>query len=275
MNDKLILEVIKKRKSVRTYSEKAIEVNEREILEKELKRLSNSGFRFEMIDYKFEDGGRIGIYGSIKGASNYIIGIMNVGLVTDKYSVVNFGYVFEQIVLKATELDLGTCWMVSTFNSENIKKLVDVKETEKIVIVSPVGYSSEKKRFAEAITRKAIKADKRKSWEELFFNNNFDTPLKRNDAKKFAVALDMIRIGPSGHNFQPWRIVKTRDSFDFYTVKTISSEKKKQKINTNYYDMGIAKLHFELASKVLGLEGRWIRKEEYLSEYEYVLSFVF
>ena len=58
---------------------------------------------------------RIGTYGVIKGADAFLIGIRCEKVENQKDAAINFGYDFEQIVLKATELGLGTCWIAYNF----------------------------------------------------------------------------------------------------------------------------------------------------------------
>ena len=51
----------------------------------------------------------VGTYGFIKGASGFIIGC------TERNSEDNledYGYIMERIILFATSIELGTCWLV-------------------------------------------------------------------------------------------------------------------------------------------------------------------
>ncbi|MDZ7838929.1 MAG: nitroreductase family protein [Actinomycetota bacterium] len=59
----------------------------------------------------------LGTYGIIKGAKYFIGGTINKN---DKrnYCLVDFGYVFEKIILFITDLGLGTCWLGGTFNKK-------------------------------------------------------------------------------------------------------------------------------------------------------------
>jgi len=49
----------------------------------------------------------------------------------------------------------------------------------------------------ETMMRKAIKADERLPFEELFFRGTFDTPLTMDRAGKLAIPLEMVRLAPS------------------------------------------------------------------------------
>lgn len=251
-----VQELIQKRKSVRSYLDKAIEPSKKEALKVVMEELSKADYRFKLIDFEFEEGAKLGTYGMIKGAKAYMVGIMNKGKGSDVYTSFDFGSDFEKIVLKATDLGLGTCWLAATFNSSDVSKLIDLKENEHVVMVSPVGYEAPK-RVAEKLTRFFAKSDSRKPWSELFFNIDDTMPLTRQEAGDYAEALDMLRLAPSASNSQPWRVIKRNDKFEFYTLASSIASKPDQKIDLSYNDLGIAKAHFELTAKALGLNGYW------------------
>ena len=58
------------------------------------------------------NGEKLGTYGIIKGASMYV----GVTIPKEEYALEALGYEFEQLVLYATSLGLGTCWLGGTFN---------------------------------------------------------------------------------------------------------------------------------------------------------------
>ena len=128
-------ETIVRRKSVRNF------IQDQEIDNKNLTELKNfiekfntKSFRFEIND-SFNASGeklKLGTYGMIKGAKAYLIGIMNS---TKKEDVINFGRNFEYIILKATELGIGTCWIVGTFDLKAFTKSVKLNQDEKVVMV--------------------------------------------------------------------------------------------------------------------------------------------
>lgn len=251
-----VQELIQKRKSVRSYLDKAIEPSKKEALKVAMEELSKADYRFKLIDFEFEEGAKLGTYGMIKGAKAYMVGIMNKGKGSDVYTSFDFGSDFEKIVLKATDLGLGTCWLAATFNSSDVSKLIDLKDNEHVVMVSPVGYEAPK-RVTEKLTRFFAKSDSRKPWSELFFNIDDTMPLTRQEAGNYAEALDMLRLAPSASNSQPWRVIKRNNKFEFYTLASSIASKPDQKIDLSYNDLGIAKAHFELTAKALGLNGCW------------------
>ena len=100
--------------------------------------------------------------------------------------------------------------------------------------------------------RKAIKADKRKDFEEMFFEKDFSTPISKENAGEYADILEAVRLAPSAKNAQPWRILKDGNSFHFFEKKTIPSSGH----DIQRLDIGIAGCHFELAAKEKGINGK-------------------
>ena len=55
--------------------------------------------------------------------------------------------------------------------------------------------------------RKAIKADERLLFEELFYDETINTPLTKEQEGCWKETLEMVRLAPSAVNKQPWRII--------------------------------------------------------------------
>jgi len=102
-------------------------------------------------------------------------------------------------------------------------------------------------------------SDNRKPWQELFFEDDVSTPLTEQKAGHYAVPLEMVRLGPSASNKQPWRIIKENQSFHFFLCRTKGYGVTQYDMQKN--DLGIAQCHFELAAKELGLKGGWQKND--------------
>lgn len=214
---------------------------------------------------------KVGTYGVIYGAESYIVGLVH----KDRKNPLAFGEIFESIVLGLTDIGLKTCWLGGTFNKADFEKNLNLDENEQIAIITPVGYGKEKVRLFEAAMRKLIKADQRKPWEDLFFENDFKCPLLQDRASQFKKPLEMVRLGPSASNKQPWRILKIGDAFHFYLKRTPGYGVAGFDMQLN--DIGIAKCHFELTVKELGLEGTWKTEDPGVPSngMEYVVSWYY
>lgn len=275
-NNQSILATIRKRKSIRTYAQKPITDGDRKILQHVMRELENERFRFEW--FERETGNhfteRIGTYGVIKGAQAFLIGILHKNSEDQKDTAIQFGYAFEQIILKATELGLGTCWLGGTFIAAVFEKDINIEQNEKIMMLSPVGIPAEKKHLISKLTSLTANSSTRKLWQDLFFDKETKSYLSIESAGKYAPALEMVRLAPSAVNSQPWRIMKSESAFHFYVAPTHYYAVGKESF-LHYNDIGIAMLHFELTCRALGLAGTWVLEKRLNSEnleMEYIRS---
>jgi hypothetical protein len=122
-----------------------------------------------------------------------------------------------------------------------------------------LGYPSEKQRLFDRALRYAVKADNKKSWDKLFYAGNFETTLKKEEAKIFETPLEMVRIGPSASNKQPWRLVLSNDlKFCHFFIEHTPSYSSALGYDMQLLDMGIAMCQFDLACSELNFEGDWV-----------------
>jgi nitroreductase len=59
--------------------------------------------------------------------------------------VVNLAIAVDHMTLQATEEGLGTCW-IGAFSQEEVKKVLEIPEEYKIVVLMPLGFPAEKGR---------------------------------------------------------------------------------------------------------------------------------
>jgi hypothetical protein len=267
---KPITQIIPQRFSCRTYEKTPIQESLRTQLANYASRLTvgplGSESRFQLVAGSEEDLHelkRLGTYGFIKGATGFIVGATS----SDGSDLEDFGYLLEKIILFATGLGLGTCWLGGTFTRTSFARKISISESEMVPSVASVGYIAKKPRRIDGVIRKGAKADKRLPWENLFFHNDFKNPLKKETTGKYATALEMVRLSPSASNHQPWRVVKARRKWHFYLKRTPGyNERLLVKLtgmaDLQRIDMGIAMCHFDLTARQLGLFGRWENKEE-------------
>ena len=149
-------------------------------------------------------------------------------------------------------------------------------EDEMMPCISPLGYPSKKLSVKENVMRKAIKADSRLPFEELFFNETFDVPLTEAKAGRLAGALEMVRWAPSAVNKQPWRVVADRNAAHFYLKRNkgfiSDAVGDMQKI-----DIGIALCHFALAAEENGIKLNFQINDPGIAagDMEYMASYLF
>lgn len=272
-------EVIQRRRSIRTYDKAAIKsedvdyirrlIHEQEACKGPLG--TGSYFHFEPVsNHITTEGEKIGTYGVIKNPSGYIVAITK----NKKNALIDLGYLFEDIIIKLTEKQIGTCWLGGTFNKTAFENKFDMRGESIIPVVTPVGYYSERVRLFENAMRKMINADSRKPWADLFFKDHFANSLKEEDVPALRDAFEAVRLGPSASNKQPWRILyhPESNSLDFILEHTPNYGGGRLDFDMQLIDIGIAMYHFESVANEGGLKGEWLVVEnpqfELVSEHQ-------
>ncbi len=243
-----IFEIIKKRRSVRTFDgTKLREEDARAIME--FAESSENPYSIP-IAWKLLDAGEYGLSSPvIVGADTFIAGKMR----RVPHAEEAFGYSFEKIVLFAESIGVGTTWITGTMNRAAFERALELDPGEVMPCVSPVGYPAKKMSFRESMMRKGIKADSRSDFDRLFFDGGFEAPLTEEKAGAFKDALEAVRLAPSAVNKQPWRVAVCGNKAHFYE-KQGKGYVSGDGWDIQKIDMGIALCHFELAAKERGLD---------------------
>lgn len=289
--EKPIAELIERRFSCRTYADQPIAAQTQEQLREHMGSLGEAPFgtplRFELVAATEEDRAMLkglGTYGFIRGATGFIVGAVGRGAKDFE----DYGYAMESLILAATDLDLGTCWLGGTFTRSSFSEKIHLSGEEHTPAVTAVGVMADPERAKKGLIRRLAHSSSRLAWEKIFFDQTFDTPLSRDEAGIFAPVLELVRLAPSASNKQPWRIVKERETWHFYIERTsgygrspamrLLGGKGAVFPDIQRLDLGIAICHFDLASRELGLTGKWGVNEPALARLssgtEYVASFV-
>ena len=152
------------------------------------------------------------------------------------------GYLGEGIILEATSLGLNTCWVGGFFRRDSVMKQVTLQRNERVLAITPVGYSSKRSDRVGAVPINY----RRKDLSKLVIGGSLDK------GKWIKSALDAARIAPSATNRQPWRFQISDDSI------TVSSDRSREGFGVSRrLDCGIAMLHLELGARSTGVQGSW------------------
>lgn len=231
--DKIIME----RRSVRSFDKnKPLTDNDTATLRKAMEDAKDSfggKVSIELKEFALEGVFKPSTYGTINGASWYFL----MGTDGSEEAQLSLGFRMEQVVLKATSMGLGTCWIAATFKGTSFAEAAKFPEDTPLQVVMPVGYPAEKKSLMEKITRVSLGSAKRKPMADLFIVS---------EDSKFYEPLEMMRIAPSSTNSQPWRAQVEGDTVYFYY---------ENKSKASALDLGIGISHFYLAAKEKGIEG--------------------
>lgn len=279
-----VIETIKKRQSNRTFEDKAILELHQNRIQRYLKDQNNligpfGGVgRIEWVpvtNNTTDKGLKVGTYGFIKNPRAYLVGITD----NNQSSLLDFAYSFHKLILSLTELGIGTCWMGGTFNRHSFEQELQLADGEFIPCVTPIGYPKSKQRVFDIAVRYVIKADNKKSWDKLFYIEDLNHTLSEDTAGLLAIPIEMVRLGPSASNKQPWRLVLSADGkvCHFYIEHT-PNYSSKLGYDMQLLDIGIAMCQFELSCQELKIKGQWVRKDPNIKlpnvNYEYMITWV-
>jgi len=244
-----MIEAIEIRRSVRTYVKEALTDVQKQAIQELLKKSEQrTGIFGNQARYFFVNSlesmddvaKKIGTYGFVKNAPAFFGGVIK----NEFKAIVDFGYLFEKIILDLTAMELGTVWLGGTFDRKAFS--AEVHEGEVIPAISPVGHAVESMSMKERSIRMFIKANQRKPFKELFFDTDINRPITNDTKANYPLSkyLELVQIGPSASNKQPWRIILDGNKAHFYLKKT---ENYAQSIpfDIQALDMGIALCHFE------------------------------
>lgn len=208
-----IMEAIRTRHSVRSYTDQKIEGSVLEELRETIQQCNReSGLHIQLfIDDPEAFSGAMARYGKFRNVRNYI------ALVGRKSGQLEetCGYYGEKIVLKAQQLGLNTCWVALTYSKK--KSSVQTNPGEKLLMVISIGYGE-----TPGVPHRS------KPLEKLS-NLTPDAP------EWFRNGVIAAQLAPTATNQQKFYLTRTDDKIKitpgmgFYT-KT---------------DLGIVKYHFE------------------------------
>ncbi|MEA4923457.1 MAG: nitroreductase family protein [Eubacteriaceae bacterium] len=199
------------------------------------------GLNIQMITE--EKGAFSGMKGSLfVGVRNYFV---LAGREDDPDLDEKLGYYGESLVLLATQLGLGTCWVGSTYDEEQVKCSLEEGETVRCLIA--LGNVKEKETAREKAIAKAIK---RKTKEIK------DMLVAEEQPENWVVnGMRCVVRAPSARNRQPVTF--------FYSDQAVAARVKEEG-SFELFDLGIAKLHFEIGAG----RGRWEFGNGGIFEYE-------
>lgn len=244
-------DAILNRVSTRTYNKKQISGKDVKIINSTLVQHESVkgpfdhsfNFKFRFNDSKSPEGKKVGTYGVLRHVPGFISGECQ----NNFEELVDYGFVFQKLILSLTKLKFDTCWIGGTFKRKIYeKKLV---ENEIVPAITPVGYRAQKRTMIERFIRKSAESDNRKIFGELFKDYNTLEPLRDTLENPIMQSLDLVRRGPSASNKQPWRVYLDNNEIHFYLKRTPRYPSDNFLYDIQALDIGIA-----IADFTIGLE---------------------
>lgn len=205
-------DIIKQRHSVRQYTDRAVEPEKRVILNslvKEINQKAEASVQIVYDDPKCFDS-FMAHYGKFSGVQNYIALI---GKKSPKLEE-TLGYYGEELVLKAQELGLNTCWVALTHGKS--KAVVGKGEKEVCLIALGYGATQGTEHKSKPMRELCICSEPMPEW--------------------FLSGMNAAMLAPTAMNQQKFRFELLPDG----TVKATCGSGFYTKL-----DLGIVKYHFE------------------------------
>lgn len=241
---KTLDEIITERKSVRTFdASRPLTPEDVVALQTalgEAKSPFGGDVAIDLKQFDLKGSFKPSTYGTISGAEWYFL----MGTDSTQAAQLTLGFRMEQVVLKAAEMGLGTCWIAATFKGTQFAQAIDFPSNIPLQVVMPVGYPAEKRGMLDRITRTVVGSAKRRPMDELFLSHAFTKPVSTQS--RYYHALEMMRLAPSSTNSQPWRALVDGDTVYFYY---------ENKSKASVLDLGIGLAHFWLAVRQRGIHG--------------------
>jgi len=89
------------------------------------------------------------------------------------YYLVDVAIAMENLVLAATALGLGTCW-IGAFDEDKMKTLLNIPQSHRIVAITPLGYPAKKEGVVGKIASTVVRSKNRKPLSEVYSINNWE-----------------------------------------------------------------------------------------------------
>lgn len=260
-----VTELIQQRTSWRSYEARPLDEDARHELERFIAQ-HNRGplggqLRLRLLAATADSSEELrglGTYGFIRNPAGFVAGAME----QSPGDLEDFGFVMERLILKATDLGLGTCWLGGSFSRSSFASRMETREDETVPAVFSVGHPGDRRGTLDRVVRWGAGSRRRRPWGDLFFHGDLGTPLTEALAGDLAEALEMVRLAPSASNRQPWRVVKEPAAQVLHFLLH-----REAKYNRNLrmlkladlprVDLGIAMCHLELTTLGSGLAGAW------------------
>lgn len=160
-----------------------------------------------------------------------------------EHRFLKMGYIGEAAVLESVSLGLASCWIGGRYNANKSSVNLNLKRGERLIAVSPLGYSSENYNLTRHFISKLFPHRDRINYKDLCpdgYNKDWPGWVKN--------GIKLGSYAPSRLNRQPWRF--------FYKDDKIVINCKGEPSAYKRLECGIALLHVEIGALDAGVEGR-------------------
>lgn len=199
-----------------------------------------------------------------------------------KHYLENVGYAAQDVMLKAFDLGVGSCW-ITIHDSEVIKEKLNLNTEKKVAALIALGYDDNKNKTIVESTSKynpshtnvSVIEDnvtERIRVRDLVYLNKWGEDVDPDELARLGLleAFFYTRLAPSTKNRQPWKFIYDKGTIVLAIRKDDNVNDYEQKVDT-----GIVMLYFKLIvdSTLFNLEWKFGKPDkdyEIPSDYEIV-----
>lgn len=243
-----MIQVIKHRHSVRTFEKQDISIEDQKTIRKLIQEVEKETGPFGHTaklyflmnkDAHSPEAKKVGMYGYVKHVPGFVTGSCK----NSFEGLIDFGYLFQKLILELSKRGFGTVWLSGDFDNEDLENFA--RKGDVVPVMAPVGYPAYKRSLRERFLRMKQEASDRKPFEELFYDQSFETPFnKENTSHRWYNVLELVQLAPSALNKQPWRILAKEDALHVYLERTENFPD--QPNDVEVVNMGIALRHITI-----------------------------
>ena len=253
-----LYQAIMERRSVRRYEDEPLSENTleqvRDIVSDTVPLIPGNAFDAPIRDYSPSDEGLVlrSAYGRFMTPPHVMVPYM----VGKDHPLTDLGYRVEQIVVRLTALDIGTCYIGALGAEDSLRPRFGLPDGARIGATVFFGRAaSGVGGTVSALARTLAGGRKRMALDEIFFDGDFDHP--STPPSEIAPFVEAGRWAPSALNAQPWRFLWREGRLLLFvtrgTLKYLGGERRQYPL----YDGGICMANVGLALEALDMKGHW------------------
>ncbi|KAH0786391.1 nitroreductase Nfs [Histomonas meleagridis] len=261
-----LLDAFKWRHSVRTFTNEFSPEQEK-IVQEIVKKANEWKTPFNTEGKIGHTNRKIGSYGFVKGASGSILDLIPKNYLNNKElknkAIIDASFKAQIAVMELSRYKIGTVWLGGSFNSK--QSSLDFPECKTICCI-PYGIENPNIHMQARVLKFMVKPDKRKPFEQLFYNVDAKRPYTEETSKDLLPMFTALRSGPSARNQQGWRFcVDGKEMHIYYNKKLLLASA----------DIGIALGNLALLVKENNIEPKFTTKNNIPPSYlggDYICS---
>lgn len=246
--------IIEQKKSIREFKNKNLENTDLDNLldytykVEYLQEDIHASFYFIKDGYKAHEHllGSAGYYGMAIDAPHYLLVISE----KKEHYKKNAAYMMEQVLLKAFEMEIGSCWIDIIEGQSDLKSKLKIDKKGEIVAIAALGYPKTN------IFGIETSVAGRQSIEELVYQSTWGQlmDIEKLNQRGLEEIFYYARHAPSWGNIQPWKFIIDDDKLILTMLQENSNEKK---CNDHELECGIMMLYIEKMMHKQGIKGKW------------------